>query len=124
VVIDSERAVIIVASWGRELEIVGGGIILHHITELGAIKEVFCLDTPLQGAHVLTHLLVEVLDNDIEVPEEEWSPARLVLDNDLAILVVRQDRVQVCHVVCAALVLWCHLDRVMDNLAINCGLND
>lgn len=123
-VIDSERAVIIVASWGRELEIVGGGIILHHITELGAIKEVICLDTPLQGAHVLTHLLVEVLDNDIEVPEEEWSPARLVLDDDLAILVVRQDRVQVCHVVCAALVLWCHLDRVMDNLAINCGLND
>lgn len=82
------------------------------------------LDKPFPGAHLLIHVFVEVIDDDLEVMEEEHSLARLVVQDNLAILVVQQDVGQVCLVVSATLVLSCYHLRVMDNMTVHCGLNN
>ena len=82
------------------------------------------LDKPFIGAHLLSHILGEVIDDDLEVMEEERARARLVPHDNLAVLVVRQDIGQVRLMVRATLVLRCHHDRVMDNMSVHCRLRD
>ena len=118
---DCERVDMLLVVWGLEFEVVRN----LSISGVGSVSEdVLGLDKPFPGAHLLSNLLVEVLGDDLEVPEEERSPAPLVLHDDCAVLVVRQDIVQVCRMVRAALILWCHLNGVMDYMTINSGLNN
>ena len=66
---------IIVFIWGRELDIVGSNeffVLLVSIV-LNSIEEVCWLDQPLPGAHSLSDLLLEVLNDDLKVLEEEHS---------------------------------------------------
>lgn len=96
VVEDFELVKMFLVVCGQEFEVVGH---LSSTTSGGVLEDVHGSDEPFPGAHLVTNFLVEVLGDDLEVPEEERSIARLVIHDNLAVLVVFQDVVQVCRVV-------------------------
>ena len=119
VVEDCERVEMFLSVFVGEFKIEGS---LCSATAGFVLEDVHGSDEPYPGAR-LTYLLVEVLGNDLEFPEEELSLALLVLYDNLAVLVSRQDIVQVCRMVHSLLVICFHLKDVMDNMTISCGLN-
>jgi len=96
VVEDFELVKMFLVVCGQEFEVVGH---LSSTSSGGVLEDVHGFDLPFPGAHLVTNFLVEVLGDNLEVPEEERSIARLVIHYNLAVLVVFQDVVQVCRVV-------------------------
>ena len=114
----------VVALWPSELEVIGA-ISVRFIVDVGAVgEELSWLDKPFVGAHLLGGRLGEVVGDDLEVVQEEGTPALLVPQHNPAVLALSQDIGQVSLEVSAAMVFSSYCDGVVDNSTTDCGLNN
>ena len=114
----------VVGLWPSELDVIGA-ISVRFIVAVGAVAEELCwLDKPFPGALLLGGRLGEVVRHDLEVVEEEGTPACLVPEDNRTVLALCQDIGQVGLEVRAAMVFTSYCDGVVDNSTADCGLNN